>query len=151
MSLIDDIHKDLGFSDYEADLRKVPGIWKSISTLQSEVRKSPTNEKKYRAYLSRCIKQLRENDPELKGDAAAEAAAEFTNWLENRRNELGLPGRECLRYPVGVEPWAAKHLPAQYENVCTAWKLAMERTSPRSLAQLRQAYEDMFKAYLDAV
>jgi hypothetical protein len=151
MSLIDDIHKELDFYTYEADLRKVAGIWKSIASLQSELKKNPAKEKQYRAYITRCIKQLRDNDPELKGEAAITATADFNLWLDTRRHELGLPARELLRFPSGVEPWAERHLPKQFEAVVTARQQVCDRTSPRTLALLRQAYEDLFKAYLDAL
>jgi hypothetical protein len=150
MGVIEDIHKELDFQTYEPDLRKIAGVWKSIAAKQSELRKNPATAKTYKAFLQRCIKQLRENDPEYKPDEVEQVVSDLFKWIESRRHELGLNARELLRYPSSVEAWSEKHLKPQFDSVNMAWAAVLDRPSKRTLDKLKQAYEDMYQAYLAA-
>ena len=148
MGILEDIHKELDFKTYEEDLRRVVGVWKSIEQKQAALRKNPATAKQYRAFLTRCIKQVRDNDPEFLDNDAVSAATEFNEWLLARRAELGLDAREQLRFPVGAELWAEKNLKPQYDNLMMAWSAVIARPSKRTVGNLKQAYEDVFQAFL---
>lgn len=149
--LLEALHRELDFDKHVPDLQKVQGVWKQVVNLQQRVRKDKRALKQYRAFIERCIKQLTESDPEL-SDAEIEAACtEFNAWRDRRMLELDIASHEAGRLPKDCEAWCQKWLPKEWENVQTAFGATVERTTKRTIANLKKAWDEMLLAYLKAV
>lgn len=145
--LIDALHREVNFDQYAADLQKVKGVWNQILNLQQRVRRDARAIKQYRAFVERCVKQLTEADPELPADAIDTAVTDLLEWQQRRAQELGIHERESLRVPPTYQAWCERNLPREWENVQTAFAAAIDRTSQRTLARLRSAWDEMLTAY----
>jgi hypothetical protein len=151
MTTVEEINAELDFALHAPDLKKVEGVWKSLMALQTRAKRDPKLRKQYRTMLERCIKQLLNADPELSPDDASVAADKFNEWLVSRRRELEIGKREAGRQPSPAEAWCEKNLPREYTNVTIALNAACERTTQRTLDNLRRAYDDMLDKYINAV
>jgi hypothetical protein len=142
------LHEELGFSKWEAELRKISGVWSSLQNLQRHA-KDAAGLKKYRQYLERCIGNLQTHDAPL---TTAEAEKLRSAWQDLHATlNNALAERIASRLPHGVLPWCEKWLPTVARDYALAIKAFDEKVTKRRFDRLMETTRVMFDEFEKAV
>lgn len=145
---IEAIHSELDYEQWAPTLRNAGGIWTMLQSLRKKAT-SPVGLSAYRAYLERCVNQVKVTDVELDEPAVGELLKAWAAFTKENTKALG--EQIYSRNPIGVENWTAKWIPLVYDDYRLALNAWLIRATKRSGDRLLDTTRTMFKEFKEAI
>lgn len=145
---IETLHTELDYDTWEPVLRDTGGIWTLLQSLRKRAT-NPAGVTAYRAYLERCLNQIKVHDVELQ---TLECDAVLNAWsqLTKQRNKE-LKEQIYSRNPLGVENWMHRWQPLVYDDYRLALNAWLTRATHRSGDRLLDTTRTLFDQFEKAI
>lgn len=144
---VDELHAELQYANYEAQLRRFKSYWKTLSGLAQQARRNPALLPRYRQSLEQGIARLKVLDGErLSDDQAIAAVQDVLDEYERRRAPLAETMAQRQR---SLEDWVGRWHPTVWQAFVEAMALMLSDPTTVQVTRLRVSMDGVFLAFMD--